>query len=221
MHHYFSCERPSPSPDPSNSQSAISRLVYCHSAAALHGPGIRVTYHPCFSVRWRVTTVPRSFWSRWSGLSVPDIPARGLGGVAAHLVRAAPGILKQLLDQALTWGTREAFAGKSGECPAPAKDRPGTQDHGLGASGDISCHFRHRNHDHERSVAPTWATTVCRRDVVRSRLRRRLVRQRPVGGVMGVQAGRRAEGGSPPANAVSIDVHDLTSGDLGTGRCPF
>jgi hypothetical protein len=41
--------------------------------------------------------------------------------------------------------------------------------------------------------------------------------QRPVGGVMGVrttraggtQAGRRADGGSPPASAVSIDVHDL------------
>ena len=62
-----------------------------------------------------------------------------------------------------------------------------------------------------------WATTACGRDVVRPRLRHRLVRQRPVGGVMGVratraggaQAGRRADGGSPPTSAVSIGVHDL------------
>ncbi|MGH3869489.1 MAG: hypothetical protein ACRDQ4_25960, partial [Pseudonocardiaceae bacterium] len=54
----------------------------------------------------------------------------------------------------------------------------------------------------------------------------RALRQRPVGGVMGVrttraggaQAGRWAAGGSPPASAVSIDVHDLTSGGLSHAR---
>ncbi|MGB6161029.1 MAG: hypothetical protein WBF75_00315, partial [Pseudonocardiaceae bacterium] len=55
---------------------------------------------------------------------------------------------------------------------------------------DTSCHFRHPNSDHDRSAALTWATTSCGRDVVRRRLRRRLVRQRSVGEVMGLRATR-------------------------------
>ncbi len=97
------------------------------------------------------------------------------------------------------------------------KDRLRTRDHGLGVSGDMSCHFRHRNRDHDRGVALMWVTSACGWDGVRPRRRRCLVRRRPGGGVMGVratraggaQAGRRADGGSPPASAVSIDVHDL------------
>ena len=48
------------------------------------------------------------------------------------------------------------------------------------------CHFRHRNRDHDRSAALMGATTARGRDVVRPRLPHRLLRQRPVGGAMGV-----------------------------------